>query len=76
LFQILTWFFTTFTASNIKDKVKMVYGIEYLYSQVNPDQLDVPPFALDYDLKVKFKMVSTFSGCNKSIVATNGGKQF
>lgn len=50
--RLTIWWFTTFTASHIKDRVKIVPGVEYLYSVISPDQLDFPPFVMDHDLKV------------------------
>ncbi|XP_031571067.1 protein GDAP2 homolog [Actinia tenebrosa] len=49
--RVVTWFFTTFTASSIKDKVHFISGIQYLYDWINPDQLDVPAFVLEHDMK-------------------------
>ncbi|KAK6987229.1 protein GDAP2 [Biomphalaria glabrata] len=46
------WFFTTFTASDIKHKVHNLKGVQYLYTKMNPDQIDVPPFVQEYDIKV------------------------
>ena len=48
----MTWWFTTFTATEVKDKVNFVTGVEYLYDSVNPEQLDIPQFILDWDSKV------------------------
>ncbi|KAL3882091.1 hypothetical protein ACJMK2_028462 [Sinanodonta woodiana] len=50
--KLATWFFTTFTASDIKSKVQNLTGVQYLYAKINPDQLDIPPFVLDYDIQV------------------------
>ena len=50
--RIVTWFFTTFTASSIKEKVHFLSGIQYLYDWIDPDQLDIPAFVLEYDMKV------------------------
>ncbi|XP_072036889.1 protein GDAP2 homolog isoform X2 [Amphiura filiformis] len=50
--RLVTWYFTTFTASPIKDKVHNVTGVHYLYHSIHPDQLDIPPFVLDHDLQV------------------------
>lgn len=49
--RIVTWFFTTFTASSIKDKVHFLSGIQYLYDWIDPDQLEIPAFVLEYDMK-------------------------
>lgn len=49
--RIVTWFFTTFTASSIKDKVHFLSGIQYLYDWIDPDQLEIPAFVLEHDMK-------------------------
>lgn len=49
--RIVTWFFTTFTASSIKGKVHFLSGIQYLYDWIDPDQLEIPAFVLEYDMK-------------------------
>ena len=65
-FQLATWFFTTFTASDIKKKVFSLKGVQFLYTKINPDQLDIPPFVLDYDIQVMtgdvFKGLNVESG--------------
>lgn len=60
--QLATWFFTTFTASDIKNKVISMRGVQYLYGTIFPDQLDIPSFVINYDievnnLKVRLKLV-------------------
>lgn len=50
--RLLTWWFTTFTASSIKNKVQSLGGIEYLYYLISPEQLDIPQFIMDYDYKI------------------------
>ena len=50
--QLATWFFTTFTASDIKGKVHSLKGVQYLYSKMGPDQIDVPTFVQEHDIKV------------------------
>eukprot|EP01136_Pigoraptor_vietnamica_P037897 Opistho-1_new@106489 len=44
-----TWFFTTFTATNIKERIRNIDSLHELYAAINPDQLNIPPFVLDYD---------------------------
>ena len=39
-------------APAIKDKVHSVPGVEYLYSIVNMDQLEIPAFIAEYDMTV------------------------
>ncbi len=36
----------------MKGKVHNIPGLEYLYQRIPPDQLDLPDFILDYDLRV------------------------
>lgn len=50
--KLATWFFTTFTASDIKQKVQSLGGVQYLYMKINPDQLDIPQFIHEHDIKV------------------------
>ncbi|XP_013421898.1 protein GDAP2 homolog isoform X2 [Lingula anatina] len=49
--RLMTWFFTTFTVSGIKNKVHGLPGIQYLYDKINPDEMDIPSFILDYDMQ-------------------------
>ena len=48
----MTWFFTLFSAASIKDRVHFLTGVQYLYDFIGPDQLEMPPFVLEYDLQV------------------------
>ncbi|XP_025098493.1 protein GDAP2 homolog [Pomacea canaliculata] len=50
--KFATWFFTTFTASDIKRKVHSLNGVQYLYTKINPDQLDIPQFIHEYDIRI------------------------
>ncbi|XP_070567431.1 protein GDAP2 homolog isoform X2 [Ptychodera flava] len=50
--KVLTWFFTTFTASSLKTRVHTHAGVKNLYNLIPPEHLDIPPFVLDYDMKV------------------------
>ncbi|XP_078698394.1 protein GDAP2 homolog isoform X2 [Branchiostoma floridae x Branchiostoma belcheri] len=56
--RIVTWFFTTFTASSIKDKVRSVQSVQELYHTIPPEQLDIPPFVLDHDIQLHGPMYS------------------
>ncbi|CAG5122947.1 unnamed protein product [Candidula unifasciata] len=47
-----TWFFTTFTASDLKRKVHNLRGVQFLFTKINPDQIDVPQFVQEYDIKI------------------------
>lgn len=50
--KFMTWWFTTFTASEVKHKVHFLSGVEYLYDSVRPEQLDIPQFILECDAKL------------------------
>eukprot|EP00051_Salpingoeca_urceolata_P028000 m.484404 g.484404 ORF g.484404 m.484404 type:complete len:511 (+) comp23341_c0_seq1:278-1810(+) len=47
--KITSWFFTTFTVSGVKDKVRNVAGLQLLFDNINAAELDIPQFILDYD---------------------------
>jgi len=51
--QLSLWWWTTFTASDIKEKVDYLPGVEYLFARITPDQLDLPDFVLNYDYEVR-----------------------
>ncbi|CAH1233441.1 GDAP2 [Branchiostoma lanceolatum] len=59
--RIVTWFFTTFTASSIKDKVRSVQSVQELYHTIPPEQLDIPPFVLDHDIQLHGPMSQSTS---------------
>lgn len=48
----MTWWFTTFMAPAIKQKVHSLPGVEYLYSVMSPDQLEIPAYITEYDMTV------------------------
>lgn len=50
--KLAAWFFTTFTASDIKNKVFSLKGVQYLYATIYPDQLDIPSFVINYDTEL------------------------
>ena len=56
--QVMVWFMTTFMLGDMKDKVTNIVGLEYLYSRVPADQLDLPAFVLEYDMKVRHHFTS------------------
>jgi len=77
--RIVTWFFTTFTASSIKEKVHFLSGIQYLYDWIDPDQLEIPAFVLEYDMKVNTCLTNAteqynqivflcYESCSQSII--------
>ncbi|XP_049821406.1 protein GDAP2 homolog isoform X2 [Aethina tumida] len=53
--KMMTWWFTTFMAPAIKQKVHSLPGVEYLYSVMSPDQLEIPAFITEYDMTVADK---------------------
>lgn len=50
--KVMTWWFLTFMAPAIKEKVHSVPGVEYLYSIVDMDQLEIPAFINEYDMTI------------------------
>lgn len=51
-FQVSAWFFTTFTVSGLKDKLHYVESLQQLFTAIPPEQIDLPPFVLEYDARV------------------------
>ncbi|XP_069491861.1 ganglioside-induced differentiation-associated protein 2 [Ambystoma mexicanum] len=49
--KVSTWFFTTFTVSGLKDKVHQVERLQQLFAAISPEQIDFPPFVLEYDAR-------------------------
>ncbi|KAM4796477.1 ganglioside-induced differentiation-associated protein 2 isoform 2-T2 [Rhinophrynus dorsalis] len=63
--KVSTWFFTTFTVSGLKDKVHQIESLHQLFSAISPEQIEIPPFVLDYDARENgpfFPSHSSFSG--------------
>ena len=52
------WWWTTVDVSEMKPKIQHISGLEYLYSHIAPDQLDLPDFVLKHDMEV-----SNYHGC-------------
>uniref|UniRef100_A0A669QRT7 Ganglioside induced differentiation associated protein 2 n=1 Tax=Phasianus colchicus TaxID=9054 RepID=A0A669QRT7_PHACC len=50
--KVSTWFFTTFTVSGLKDKIHYVESLQQLFTAIPPEQIDLPPFVLEYDARV------------------------
>ncbi|XP_012498877.1 PREDICTED: ganglioside-induced differentiation-associated protein 2 [Propithecus coquereli] len=48
---VSTWFFTTFSVSGLKDKIHHVDSLHQLFSAISPEQIDFPPFVLEYDAR-------------------------
>uniref|UniRef100_A0A803TLG5 Ganglioside induced differentiation associated protein 2 n=1 Tax=Anolis carolinensis TaxID=28377 RepID=A0A803TLG5_ANOCA len=53
--KVSTWFFTTFTISSLKDKVHHVENLQQLFTAIPPEQIDFPPFVLEYDTRVDWQ---------------------
>ena len=51
---MMTWWFTTFMAPAIKQKVHSLPGVEYLYEVMSPDQLEIPAYITEYDMTVSY----------------------
>ncbi|XP_020645151.1 ganglioside-induced differentiation-associated protein 2 isoform X1 [Pogona vitticeps] len=49
--KVSTWFFTTFTVSGMKDKVHHIESLQQLFTAIPPEQIDFPPFVLEYDTR-------------------------
>lgn len=50
--RVFMWFFTQFTASQMKDRYHSFNSLHQLYSFIPSDQLDIPPFVLHHDMRV------------------------
>uniref|UniRef100_A0AAQ4RAF1 Ganglioside induced differentiation associated protein 2 n=1 Tax=Gasterosteus aculeatus aculeatus TaxID=481459 RepID=A0AAQ4RAF1_GASAC len=50
--KVSTWFFTTFSVSGLKDKVRYLDNLQQLFTYIKPEQIDIPPFVLEYDARV------------------------
>lgn len=48
-----TWFFTTFSVSGLKEKVRYLDSLHQLFTCIRPEQIDIPPFVLEYDARVR-----------------------
>ncbi|XP_035750459.1 ganglioside-induced differentiation-associated protein 2 isoform X2 [Egretta garzetta] len=49
--KVSAWFFTTFTVSGLKDKIHYVESLQQLFAAIPPEQIDLPPFVLEYDAR-------------------------
>uniref|UniRef100_A0A8C7VUR4 Ganglioside induced differentiation associated protein 2 n=1 Tax=Oncorhynchus mykiss TaxID=8022 RepID=A0A8C7VUR4_ONCMY len=49
--KVSTWFFTTFSVSGMKQKVHHVETLQQLFTCILPEQIDIPPFVLEYDAR-------------------------
>ncbi|XP_060944141.1 ganglioside-induced differentiation-associated protein 2 [Limanda limanda] len=50
--KVSTWFFTTFSVSGLKDKVRYLDNLHQLFTCIKPEQIDIPPFVVDYDARM------------------------
>uniref|UniRef100_A0A8C7XVC8 Ganglioside induced differentiation associated protein 2 n=1 Tax=Oryzias sinensis TaxID=183150 RepID=A0A8C7XVC8_9TELE len=50
--KVSAWFFTTFSVSGLKEKLHYVDNLHELFSCIKPEQIDIPPFVLEYDARV------------------------
>lgn len=60
--KVSSWFFTTFTVSGLKEKVHQVESLRQLYTCILPNQIDIPPFVLDYDSRENGPLYSQYYG--------------
>ncbi|RWS14566.1 protein GDAP2-like protein [Dinothrombium tinctorium] len=58
--RIVTWWFATFTAPSIKNKIFCLGGVEYLSNLIPLEQLQVPSFIMDYDFKASESLAAIF----------------
>ncbi|XP_062390440.1 ganglioside-induced differentiation-associated protein 2 isoform X1 [Sardina pilchardus] len=50
--KVSTWFFTTFSVTGMKEKVHHMDTLQQLFTCILPEQIDIPPFVLEYDARV------------------------
>lgn len=51
--RLISWWFTTFSETTIKDKICFLGGVEYLRSLIPLEQLQIPAQIMDHDFKVR-----------------------
>uniref|UniRef100_A0A8C9XZS9 Ganglioside induced differentiation associated protein 2 n=1 Tax=Sander lucioperca TaxID=283035 RepID=A0A8C9XZS9_SANLU len=49
--KVSTWFFTSFSVSGMKDKVRYLDNLQQLFTCIKPEQIDIPPFVLEYSIR-------------------------
>ena len=49
--KIVAWFFLLFNAATIRDKVHFLTGVQFLFDSISPDQVELPPFVMEYDIQ-------------------------
>uniref|UniRef100_A0A9J8BDC4 Ganglioside induced differentiation associated protein 2 n=1 Tax=Cyprinus carpio carpio TaxID=630221 RepID=A0A9J8BDC4_CYPCA len=52
--KVSTWFFTTFSVSGLKEKVHHIENLQQLFTCILPEEIDIPPFVLEYDTRVNY----------------------
>lgn len=50
--KLSTWFFTSFSVSGLKEKVHYLDSLRQLLTCMRPEQIDIPPFVLEYDARM------------------------
>lgn len=50
--KVSTWFFTTFNISGMKEKVHHIDSLQQLFTCILPEQIDIPPFVVEYDTRI------------------------
>lgn len=50
--QVSNWFFTTFSVPGLKEKLHHIENLQQLFTCILPEQIDIPPFVLEYDAQV------------------------
>lgn len=61
--RVVTWWFLTFKAAPIKEKIFFMGGVEYLNQVISLDKLQVPTQIMDHDLKVTASRPCLISAC-------------
>ncbi|XP_053483531.1 ganglioside-induced differentiation-associated protein 2 isoform X1 [Ictalurus furcatus] len=50
--KVSTWFFTMFGVPGMKEKVHHIDNLQQLFTCILPEQIDIPPFVLEYDSRM------------------------
>jgi O-acetyl-ADP-ribose deacetylase (regulator of RNase III) len=56
--RLISWWFTTFSESTMKDKICYLGGVEHLKSLIPLEQLQIPSQIMDHDFKVSQELCS------------------
>lgn len=49
--KVYSWFFANINTSPLKDRLAFVESIPQLYQHISSDEIDIPPFVINYDMK-------------------------